>query len=187
MSKYSPSPQSRLHLPPNSVSNSRTSFTHRNDEDVSPEIPKIYIDLETVQQQKANALEMVEIETKAHKERCKAEYESSQLAIEMKASHELEIAQVQVEQSQQQAIFALDQQHAQRRLEIEQRAQEQKLSIETATRQLLLQAQEQRLHRELNDKLASINRGASGILNFEPQPQVNPVRNFQTESHGEKS
>ena len=159
MSKQSITPRSQYHLPPPNDN----GFTY-NYEDHGG-IHNIFVDQDTVKQQKTNAYEMVDLEADAAKERTKAEYESSKIAIEMRANHELEIAQVNLDQSRQQALFALDQQHGQRRLEIEQRAQEQRLSIETASRQLLLQAQEQRLNKELSQKLATISRnGSNGFI-----------------------
>ena len=161
MSKNSSSPVSQFHLPPNYVNTK--GFTYLDDQQAPSH--SMFIDLETVKQQKANAFEMVDLEADAARERAKAEFESNRVAIEMRANHELEIAQVNLEQSRQQSLFSLDQQHAQRRLEIEQRAQEQRLSIETAARQLLLQAQEQRMNKELNEKLVNISRsGSTGFI-----------------------
>jgi len=160
MSKQSSSPRSQYNLPPQ-YSNAN-GFTYQEDD--FSRAPNIFIDLDTVKQQKRNAFEMVDLEADASKERAKAEFESNRVAIEMRANHESEIAQVNLEQSKQQALFSLDQQHAQRRLEIEQRAQEQRLSIETAARQLMLQAQEQRMNKELNEKLVNISR--SGSMGF---------------------
>jgi hypothetical protein len=165
MSNLSSSPRSQY-----SSSPFKDNGLFYQDEDHSG-IHNLFVGVDTVKQQRINAYEMVDLEAEAAKERTKAEYESNKIAIEMRANHELEIAQVNLEQSRQQALFALDQQHAQRRLEIEQRAQEQRLSIETAARQLLLQAQEQRLNKELHQKLASIPRSGSTVFNFKHSHQ----------------
>ena len=169
MNKESSSPRSQFSLPPQQ--SNANAFSYQDDLHPSPR--NMFIDLETVKQQKANAFEMVELEAEAAKERANAEFESNRVAIEMRANHELEIVQVNLEQSRQQSLFSLDQQHAQRKLEIEQRAQEQKLSIETAARQLLLQAQEQRMNKELSEKLGNISRSGSMGLFFSTSQAAN--------------
>jgi hypothetical protein len=163
MSKSVGTPSSRFDLPTSSVAG--------NQDDLQNDMFNTFIDIDTVRLQRQNAYEMVDVESQSSKDRLKTEFESNKLAIELRANHDLEIAQVNVEQSRQHALFVLDQQHAQRRLEIEQRAQEQKLSIETAARHLLLQAQEQRLNKDLNERLLVISRAGSMRNSVSNRPQ----------------
>lgn len=119
-------------------------------------MPQVYVDPETIQQQKESSISMIDSQGKIAKDRARAEFESQVQAVNMRAEIENSNALSAIEQAKYQALFALDQQHQQRKLEIEQRAQEQKLQIEATSSQLVMQAQQQRLQRDMEDKLSKL-------------------------------
>ena len=119
-------------------------------------MPQVYVDPETIMQQKESSISMIDSQAKIAKDRAKAEYDSQVQAVNMRAEIENNNAVSAIEQAKYQALFALDQQHQQRKLEIEQRSQEQRLQIEATSSQLIMQAQQQRLQREMEEKLAKL-------------------------------
>lgn len=119
-------------------------------------LPQVYVDPETIQQQKESSISMIDSQGKIAKDRAKAEFDSQVQAVNMRAEIENSNAISAIEQAKYQALFALDQQHQQRKLEIEQRAQEQKLQIEATSSQLIMQAQQQRLQRDMEEKLSKL-------------------------------
>jgi hypothetical protein len=119
-------------------------------------MPQVYVDPETIMQQKESSISMIDSQAKIAKDRAKAEYDSQVQAVNMRAEIENNNAVSAIEQAKYQALFALDQQHQQRKLEIEQRSQEQRLQIEATASQLIMQAQQQRLQREMEEKLAKL-------------------------------
>jgi|LauGreDrversion4_2_1035121.scaffolds.fasta_scaffold24805_2 hypothetical protein len=119
-------------------------------------MPQVYVDPETIMQQKESSISMIDSQAKIAKDRAKAEYDSQVQAVTMRAEIENNNACSAIEQAKYQALFALDQQHQQRKLEIEQRSQEQRLQIEATSSQLIMQAQQQRLQREMEEKLAKL-------------------------------
>lgn len=128
---------------------------------------QIYIDPEIVRSQKTQSLSMLDNQLTIAKDRAKAEYEAQKQAISMKSEHDLSMANASIEQSKVQALFALDQQFQQRRMEIEQRAQEQKLQIEATSSQLLMTAEQQRLEKDMQEKMAKVygNLSQASIAN----------------------
>lgn len=132
----------------------------------SSSMPQVYVDPETIKQQKESSIAMIDSQSKIGKDRAKAEYDSQVQAVNMRAEIENQNAVAAIEQAKFQALFALDQQHQQRKLEIEQRAQEQKLQIEATSSQLIMQAQQQRLQKEMDEKLAKLQ--ASMPMNSQP-------------------
>ena len=129
-------------------------------------LPQVYVDPETIKQQKESSIAMIDSQSKIAKDRAKAEYDSQVQAVNMRAEIENQNAVAAIEQAKFQALFALDQQHQQRKLEIEQRAQEQKLQIEATSSQLIMQAQQQRLQKEMDEKLAKLQ--SSMPMNSQP-------------------
>jgi hypothetical protein len=119
-------------------------------------LPQVYVDPETIKQQKESSVAMIDSQAKIARDRAKAEFDSQVQAVNMRAEIEHQNAISAIEQAKFQALFALDQQHQQRKLEIEQRAQEQKLQIEATSSQLVMQAQQQRLQKEMDEKLAKL-------------------------------
>ncbi len=141
----------------------------------NPDAQQMYIDPEIVKAQKNQALSMLDNHVAIAKDRVKAEYDAQKQAVNMKADHDLNMTQANIDQSKIQSLFALDQQFQQRRMEIEQRAQEQKLQIEATSSQLVMTAEQQRLEREMQEKMAKVYGSMphpslmSGNFNF-PQP-----------------
>ena len=119
-------------------------------------LPQVYVDPETIQQQKESSIAMIDSQAKIAKDRTKAEYDSQVQSVSMRAEIETQNAVSAIEQAKYQALFALDQQHQQRKLEIEQRSQEQRLQIEATSSQLIMQAQQQKLQKEMEEKLAKL-------------------------------
>jgi hypothetical protein len=117
---------------------------------------QVYIDPELVKTQKNQSITMIDNQLAIARERAKAEYEAQKQAIAMKAEHDMSMATASIEQSKVQSLFALDQQFQQRRMEIEQRAQEQKLQIESTASQLLMTAEQQRLEKDMQEKMAKV-------------------------------
>jgi hypothetical protein len=134
-------------------------------------LPQVYVDPETIKQQKESSITMIDSQAKIARDRAKAEYESQIQAVNMRAEIEHQNAISAIEQAKFQALFALDQQHQQRKLEIEQRAQEQKLQIEATSSQLVMQAQQQRLQKEMDEKLAKLQSNMpSGMMGSSMYP-----------------
>ena len=117
---------------------------------------QVYIDPELVKTQKNQSITMIDNQLTIARERAKAEYEAQKQAIAMKADHDMSMATASIEQSKVQSLFALDQQFQQRRMEIEQRAQEQKLQIESTSSQLMMTAEQQRLEKDMQEKMAKV-------------------------------
>lgn len=142
------------------------------------QIPQVYVDPETIKQQKESSIAMIDSQTKIAKDRAKAEYDSQVQAVNMRADIENQNAVSAIEQAKYQALFALDQQHQQRRMEIEQRSQEQKLQIEATASQLVMQAQQQRLQREMEEKLAKLHSSMPSQAMFNGQPMFSTSTNL---------
>lgn len=156
-------------------------------------LPQMYVDPETIQQQKESSIAMIDSQGKIAKDRAKAEYDSQIQAVSMRAEIENSNAISAIEQAKYQALFALDQQHQQRKLEIEQRAQEQKLQIEATSSQLIMQAQQQRLQREMEEKLAKLQAsvpqhmlvgGQPGTTLFGTSTNLNGGMSFMSQPMG---
>ena len=138
----------------NNQQNQQQASSPTNAESYNPS--QIYIDPEIVRSQKSQSLTMLDNQMGIAKDRAKAEFDAQKQAIAMKSDHDLSMANASIEQSKVQALFALDQQFQQRRMEIEQRAQEQKLQIEATASQLLMTAEQQRLEKEMTEKMAKV-------------------------------
>jgi hypothetical protein len=151
----------------------------------SSSLPQVYVDPETIKQQKESSVGMIESQAKIARDRAKAEFDSQIQAVNMRAEIEHQNAISAIEQAKFQALFALDQQHQQRKLEIEQRAQEQKLQIEATSSQLIMQAQQQRLQKEMDEKLAKLQSSApSGMFTgTSSQPMYSTSANMATSSY----
>ena len=141
-------------------------------------MPQVYVDPETIKQQKESSIAMIDSQTKIARDRAKAEYDSQVQAVNMRAEIENQNAVSAIEQAKYQALFALDQQHQQRKLEIEQRSQEQKLQIEATSSQLIMQAQQQRLQREMEEKLAKLQSSMPSQGMFNGQPMFSTSTNL---------
>jgi hypothetical protein len=126
----------------------------------------VYIDPEILRSQKQQSLTMLDNQMSIAKDRARAEFEAQKQATIMKAEHELSMATASMEQSKVQSLFALDQQFQQRRMEIEQRAQEQRLQIEATASSLLMTAEQQRLEKEMQEKMAKVY----GNMHMHQQP-----------------
>ena len=116
----------------------------------------VYIDPEILRSQKQQSLTMLDNQMSIAKDRARAEFEAQKQATVMKAEHDLSMATASMEQSKVQSLFALDQQFQQRRMEIEQRAQEQRLQIEATASSLLMTAEQQRLEKDMQEKMARV-------------------------------
>jgi trehalose/maltose hydrolase-like predicted phosphorylase len=150
----------KFFLPPLAFQPSEEGDIFEEEEECpSAGFPQVYIDPESIKTQKEAALSMIESQSQLSKDHCRTEYEAQKATVLMRAQHEITIAEATIERSRTQAIFALDQQHQKRRLEIEQKSQEQKMQIESTASQLMLQAQQQKLQREMNDRLIQIQGG----------------------------
>ena len=132
---------------------SNTSFEGEN---IDSNIQQVYVDPDTISHQKKSSLALVEDQVRMAKQRAATEYEMQKHAILMKAEHDLKLTQCAMEQSEAQSLFAIDQEYQQRKLEIEQKAQEQRMQIETTASQLILTAQQQRMQRDMEKKLAEL-------------------------------
>jgi hypothetical protein len=144
----------------------------------SSSMPQVYVDPETIKQQKEGSISMIDSQTKIAKDRAKAEYDSQVQAVNMRAEIENQNALSAIEQAKYQALFALDQQHQQRRLEIEQRSQEQKLQIEATASQLIMQAQQQRMQKEMEEKLAKLQSSMPSQMFSNGQPMFSTSNNL---------
>ena len=127
-----------------------------NGENIDSNIQSVYVDPDTINHQKKSSLSLVEDQVRMAKQRAATEYEMQKHAIVMKAEHDLKLTQCAMEQSEAQSLFAIDQEYQQRKLEIEQKAQEQRMQIETTASQLILTAQQQRMQRDMEKKLAEL-------------------------------
>jgi hypothetical protein len=144
-------------------------------------LPQVYVDPETIKQQKESSISMIDSQAKIARDRAKAEFDSQVQAVNMRAEIEHQNAVSAIEQAKFQALFALDQQHQQRKLEIEQRAQEQKLQIEATSSQLVMQAQQQRLQKEMDEKLAKLQSNIpSGMFGTSGQSMYTTGANLGT-------
>ncbi len=123
--------------------------------------PQVYLDPETIQQQKESSINMIESQSVAANDRLKSEYESQVEAVHIRAAIEEQNATSAIEQAKQHALFMLKQQHDERKLQIQQRSQEQSLQIEATSSQLIMQAQQQKLQKEMDKKMAELQAAAA--------------------------
>ena len=124
----------------------------------------MYVDFHTVIAQRNAAVGMLNQQQEALKQRCRLETEAQRMTIEMMASQDMAGVEARIDQSKQQALFSIDQQHAKRQLEIFQRAQEQRLQIETTASRLIMQIREHKLEMDVQKRLQDIEcqRAISG-------------------------
>ena len=130
----------------------------------------VYIDPEILRSQKQQSLTMLDNQMSIAKDRARAEFEAQKQATIMKAEHDLSMTTASMEQSKVQSLFALDQQFQQRRMEIEQRAQEQRLQIEATASSLLMTAEQQRLEKEMQEKMAKVYGSMGHLAAHNPSP-----------------
>ena len=112
----------------------------------------VCMDSQTILQQRQESLQLVESDYAAQVAWYQKEYEAKKTGISMKADHDLEVVSSTIEQSKQHSLFSLDHQHQLRMFEIDQRALEQRLRIVSSANRLIMQAQQQKLERDMNDK-----------------------------------
>ena len=141
---------------PNKLDRTINENASYNGENIDLNVQTMYVDPDTIQHQKKSSLTLVEDQVRMAKQRAATEYEMQKHAILMKAEHDLKLTQCAMEQSEAQSLFAIDQEYQQRKLEIEQKAQEQRMQIETTASQLILTAQQQRMQRDMERKLAEL-------------------------------
>ena len=126
----------------------------------------LYVDPDTITNQRVSAISSVESQAAMAKSQALADFEAQKAAIDMRYEHELSIAEAAIEQSRQRALFALEQQHQQRKLEIEQRSQEQRLQIDAAASEMIMQAHQQKLQKEMTDRFVKLNMNPSGASSY---------------------
>ena len=129
------------------------SFNQPNSENVDNFSNGQYVDPATLKHQKTASLTVLDDQVALAKSRAQSEYEMQRQAIILKADHELKILECTAQQSQAQQLFAVDQEFQSRRMEIETKAQEQRMQIEQMSSQLLLTAQQQRVDRDIEERM----------------------------------
>jgi membrane protein involved in colicin uptake len=140
--------------------------------------PQVYLDPETIQQQKESSIAMIESQAVSAKERLKSEFDSQVEAVHIRAAIEEQNATSAIEQAKQHALFMLKQQHDERKLQIQQRSQEQSLQIEATSSQLIMQAQQQKLQREMDKKMAELQAAAAASSQaYAAKPPMFPTSN----------
>lgn len=140
-------------------SNDSENYDHQN--------MQVYVDPETLKHQKSSSLHILDDQVRMAKDRAASEYEMQRSSIILKADHDMKVTECTVKQAETQALFAIDQEFQQRRMEIEQKATEQRMQIESTASQLILTAHQQRMERDMQDrlsKLQGISNGASFVL-----------------------
>jgi hypothetical protein len=130
------------------------------------DIHQVYVDAESIVAQRDSAKAAVDSQAAFARDQVKADYEAQKAAIQMRYEHEIALAEAAVEQSRQRALFALEQQHQQRRLEIEQKSQEQMLQIDATANEMIMQAQQQKLQREMAELFAKHNMNPANASRY---------------------
>ena len=129
-------------------------------------IPIVYSESLTVEAQKNAALEMLNKQHHAMIQCIKIEIQYQRISIDLRATMDIAAVQASLDQSRQQALFSLDQQHAQRQMEILQKAQEQRLKIESTANGLLMQRRERKLNDDMSQRLRDIDANWSSRAQF---------------------
>ena len=127
---------------------------------------RVYLDADTIRKQAESAKGAVDTELELSKAQALAEYEAQKAGIQMRYERDVAMAEASIGQSMQHALFVVEKQHQERRMEIEQKSQEQRLQIEAAANQMIMQAQQQKLQKEMNDRFASLNMNAKNASSY---------------------